>query len=356
MVKPLLTNAPVKKGMQPLSLFRGTELSLWDFFRDGVTSSFLNSFMTCREQTRLSYVQGWGSRRVPLAFEFGTCVHWILEQIYGEPAASWEDTKDIVALIDDYQFRWRKEVKMPSKHQLDQQELVYGMAEVVLPFYLQRWAGDFDGKKRYPSDPEPPAEWLSLEEDFMVPFTFPDGKVVPIRGKRDGVFKTKKGRVKVFDTKCRSIINDDDILDTMPLDLQQMLYLWATQTEMKAPPAGMILNVVRRPGHRRGKEETLADFLERMRQDVSKKARWDHFFVRYEMAITPGEINSWYKDVLTPILHDVRGWWEGRHPHYANHSALVTKYGRCQLFQPIVKNDYTDCYRRDRAFSELGEF
>src|SRR5687767_5785188 len=66
-------------------LFRGEQPSLWKFHEHGVTSSFLNSYLTCKEQTRLCYVEGWGSRTVPLAFEFGTACHWILEQAY-QPA------------------------------------------------------------------------------------------------------------------------------------------------------------------------------------------------------------------------------------------------------------------------------
>src|SRR5690242_4235378 len=64
------------------NLFQGKTPSLWKLYEDGVSSSFLNSFLTCMEQTRLSYIEGWSSRTTPMAFEFGTCCHWVLEQAY----------------------------------------------------------------------------------------------------------------------------------------------------------------------------------------------------------------------------------------------------------------------------------
>lgn len=346
-------------------LFRDEFPSLWNFHEHGVTSSFLNSFLTCREQTRLHYVEGWASRHVPLAFEFGTCCHWILEQAYSPDnirkikpmlETAFEQLPLWIQLqVDTYEKKWLEQVTLPSQKQLEQQELVYGMANAILPSYFTRWNGDFLGKYSYHNGTTAPVKWDSLEEVFEIPYEYPDGLVVPIRGRRDGVFYDKRNKLWVFDTKCRSVINDDDALDTLPFDLQQMLYLYVTRVQKEVNPAGVIMNILRRPGQRRGMDEALTDFLERIAAEYAKPAKFDHHYKRYEMAIDRNEISDWKADMLDPLMLDVRAWYEGTAPHYMNHNALITKYGKCGMFLPICKNEFSQCYRREHCFSELAE-
>lgn len=345
-------------------LFRGTQPSLWKFWEHGVTSSFLNAFLTCREQSRLSYVEGYKSRHVPLAFEFGTCCHWVLEQAYGEgfvqlkkaPAKGW-----VEQTIKAYELKWLTETTAPSSAQLKQQELVYGLAEAILPTYFTRWAGDFTGKYSPANPTVAPARWDSLEIVFCHEYEYPDGRKTFLRGRRDGVFIDKKGEIWVFDTKCRSVINHEDACETLPVDIQQMFYLYVTYLERKKAkltpvfPSGTVMNIVRRPGHRRGAAEQFQDFLQRVAKDVANPRKYDHNLVRYQMRVMKDELLLWKEKTLDPLMMDVRMWWEGTAPHYMNPNALISKYGRCELFQPIVNEDFSGCYRRDFAFSELAE-
>jgi hypothetical protein len=348
----------------PTQLFRKQYESLWSFWQHGVTSSFLGSFLTCMEQTRLSYVEGWASKTMPLAIEFGSCCHWVLEQGYtnlmDSPLQGEEDARRWAkCAVEQYEQLWMSRVDHPSGKQLEQQELVYGMAEAVLPTYFKRWDGDFIGEYTYGNNTVRPKKWVSLEKVFRISYQFADGMNTCIRGRRDGLFLDAQGRYWVFDTKCRSIISDDDTLDVMHLDLQQMLYLYCTYRELKLAkaknpyPKGMVLNVIRRPGHRRLKDETLQTFLERMRKDVEMPKRFDHFFIRYQLEIQPEDLDNWIRNQLRPIMRAVRSWWEGSLPHYCNTLNLITKYGRCPLFLPIVKGVYDHCYKRKVAFSEL---
>lgn len=336
------------------NLFRKKDRSLWNFWRDGVSSSFLFNFMTCREQTRLVYVEGWSSRAVPMAFEFGSCMHWVFEQAYVKTRAV-PTPEQILGWVKAYEQLWLRNVPTPTLKQLEQQELAYGMAESVLPYYFDRWEGDFTGAYRWGNNTTAPVTWHSLEEVFSLPYTFPDGKKTVLRGKRDGVFIDRRGRFWVFDTKCRSVINHDEALETLPFDTQQMLYLYATALEMKTIPAGTIMNIVRRPGQRRGDGEELPPFLGRMRKDISNPKRYDHYFIRYEMAIGRDEIIEWKAKHLDPLMEEVRMWWEGTAPHYMNPNALLSKYGRCAMYSPIVRQDFSQCYRRQYAFNELTE-
>jgi hypothetical protein len=334
--------------------FRGDQPSFWNFWEDGVTASFLDLFLTCREQCRLQYVEGWSSRLVPFYFEFGTAGHYVLEKAYARSKVPTESK--IEEWIEEYEDMWMKLVPSPTSRQLQQQELAYGMLGALMPAYFERWEGDFTGKYPYRNNTVKPTEWHSLEERFEVPYTFADGKKTVLRGKRDGVFGDIRKKTWVWDNKFRSMINHEEARDLLPVDLQQMLYLCATASQM-APqwPTGTLMNIVRRPGHRRGQTEELKRFLGRIKKDVSNPKKFDHNFTRYEMAISKAEIKEWKKLTLDPLMEDVRGWWEGRHPHYATHKNLTTKYGHATMYHPILKGDFTMCYRRRHVFAELAE-
>jgi hypothetical protein len=349
-------------------LFRGTEPSMWDFWKHGVTSSFLGTFLSCREQTRLAFVQGWSSKTLSLAIEFGTCMHWILEQAYS-PATGFMKKRKVPTVewckktVAAYQKMWLKDTKDPTPKQIEQQEMVYGLAEQVAPVYFRRWDGDFTGEYTQGNNTVRPVKWVSLEEIFCVPYEYPDGKIVPLRGRRDGVFLDQRQDIRVLDTKCRSVINEQDTMDTMEHDLQQMFYLHVTDEQVrrglisgvKKPPVGMVLNTIRRPGHRQTQGETLKVFLERVGKDIAQPKNKDYQFPRFQLDITPDEVRSWKKRVLDPIMMDVRMWWEGTVPHYLNPNSLLSKYGRCGLFLPITKGEFGMCYRRKKVFGELPE-
>ena len=353
-----VTRSKLSSVLVESELFRGQARSLWNFWEHGVTSSFLSSFLSCREQTRLSYVEGLTSRHTPLAFEFGTCCHWVLEQAYSRlqvmPVYPQPGAEMVKGWIKQYEKKWLKDTPDPIMRQLEQQELVYGLAEAVLPSYFNRWAGDFNGGTYvYGNTSTAPKKWVNLEEVFNIPYTFSDGRVCPRRGRRDGVFRDRRGKLWVFDTKCRSIINHEDALDTLPSDLQQMFYSDCTETQYGETPAGVIMNIIRRPGQRRGKDESLKAFCERVRKEVENPKNFDHYFVRYELVLDKNDLDEWRQKMLNPLMDDVRAWWEGRAPHYMNPNALISKYGRCPLFLPIVKNDTSMCFRRKKCFSEL---
>ncbi len=351
-------------GVRPDDRFRMSEPSVWQFWRHGVTSSLLDTYLTCREQCRLAYVEGLNSKNVPLSIEFGSCGHWILEQAYTEFLAKRQDAKHFLKNVRDwvhtwmpkYEKHWRSQVSHPSQKQQDQQELVYGLGEATLPYYFLRWKGDFTGDYGgMPAGVTRPASWEKLEEIFTVPWTYKDGKQTFLRGRRDGLFRDTKGARWIFDTKCRSVITPDEDLAELPFDLQQGTYLYATALEYRQAPRGTMMNIIRRPGQRRGKAESLPKFIERIEKEVSQAKNWGHYFMRYSMKVSPQEIVGFKDRTLGPVMDELRGWWEGSVPHYLNPRGLRSKYGPCSLFKVITQNDTTGCYRRRIPFPELPE-
>lgn len=332
---------------EPVRKLAGTAFpsSRWNFWEEGISSSLAGQFLSCREQFRLTVVEGWRSQYVPLSFSFGTCMHWCLEHAYkskNPPTA-----KACKLLVSEYERVWKKERPNAPTRQLEVQELAYGLAEAMLPAYFVRWAGDFNGHE-YPKrhNTARPKKWVGLETQFKIPYVFPDGKQTWIRGTRDAMFRTPKDNLRIFDTKCYSVINEEDMQATLPFNLQQMLYLWATWKEVKEFPVGTTMNIIRRPGHRRKSDESLSSFLKRVAKEVSDPKKWDHYFLRVEMDVAPDEIRNWQQTFLDPLMCEIRMWWEGKSPHFMNPNALITKYGRCGMFDMIVSGNTSNYFRR----------
>jgi len=326
------------------NLFRGTTPSVWNFWKDGVSSSLLSLFLQCREQARLELVEGWRSRSEPFYFAYGKCGHWILEQArccIKPPDEHW-----LNAMLKRFDKLWLRDVGKATSSQREQQERVYAFAQAQMPVYFKRWAGDWP-KKQYPRPTKTPKPvlWVGTEQKFKIPYRFSDGTETVVFGTRDGVFEDAKKRLWLQDSKFRSMIDDDVITETLPFDLQQMLYLWAAQQE-GTKLCGTVLDVVRRPGIRDRKGESLKSLSERIAVDVSDPKRWDHYFTRYGMDVTQNEIREWGEKQLAPLMEDVRRWWDGTGPHYLNPNALVSKYGRCAMYAIIVRGNTVGHYKR----------
>lgn len=336
-------------------------VGVWNLFRDGVTPTFIESFITCREQTRLAYVLGWQGKSNPMSIEFGNCIHWILEEAYAAPEEL-PDKENCDYLVQSYTEFWKENNPSPSEQAIEQQNLVYGFAAATLPAYFRRWSGDFTGTYgEMPNVTPHPRKWLALEGELDVPYVYPDGLVVRLRGKRDAVFLDKEVKRRVLDTKCLSVVNDSEMMDTFPIDFQQNYYLWCDLQEHGNVAGGAIKNIYRRPGQRRKVNENLHDYFARIAAEAGDPKQWDTkgkdtvgWFVRYNLSVVESEIREWKRTRLDPIMQDIRDWVEGKRSHYPSDKFAVGKYGRCNLFGALVEKDFTNCFKRTKPFPELA--
>jgi hypothetical protein len=347
--------------VDPRSLFRGTKKSLWNFWEHGVTSSFVDRFQDCRRQTELTYVEGYTSRSISEGLEFGTLCHYILEQVYTDYhniTFSVPDMEDIRSYVEEYETFWRKAVPNPTEAQLAQQELCYAKAEALLPAYFARYSGDFTGKYIPTLSVVQPKKFVALEGEFSVPYVFPDGAKTVLRGKRDMVFLDAKGGEYILDSKFLSIIEPKIIIKTMPVNFQLNLYIHARAEENKLAgrpaPKGAMLNIARRPQTRYNPEkESLSDYAERTAEAVADPKKYPKNFLRIAMTVAPSETKEWKETTLDPIMDDIRGWWDGRYPHYRSPKHVAGKYGLSDMFNLLVENDPSNVYKRTKPFNEL---
>lgn len=325
--------------------------SLWKLEKHGVSQSFISKFMQCREQTRLSFCEGWTSKLPSKPREFGSCGHWILKQIYS--AKTKKSREDLLHWIGEYRKLWRSLVPMPLEAQLTVQEECYMIMEALLRGYLHRYQGDWTGKYSFDNPTVKPYKWLGLEDQFKFDYEYEDGVVVPIRGMFDGVFESKQGTVWLFETKFLSRVDEEGLEDLLPHNLQVMLYLTALMQRNETAPKGVLYNVVRRPALRQKKDESMPQFVERIYQDVLQRP--DHYFIRWDMTITKAELLKWRREFLDPVMKEIRNWSLGIAPHYMNPDALINKYGRSDFYELIVRNNTAVYYKRAAPFNELEE-
>ena len=328
--------------------------ALWNFWEDGCTQSLIRVWNSCMEQARLKYVEGWSRRGGSLALEFGSCVHWVLSQISGT-AAKPPGKRKILNTLAKYEKLWKEQNGVRTQKTDEDFERVLGLAEALLPRYVERWTGDWTGKYKPRNPTVAPKKWLQLEGRFKVPFTLDDGAQTYLQGMFDGVFEDKKGRLWLFETKTKSVIEREIIEDTLQFDIQVLLYLWALKEVYGRTPHGVLYNVIRRPGLRQGKAEKLGDFFERCRLDVEDVKRTDHYFIRWELEVEKSEIDAFENDYLRPILGQMRNWWDGTGPHYMNPDALQTKYGKADMYEPIVHGNFRSLKKRKVVFPELAD-
>jgi hypothetical protein len=327
----------------------------WDLYKHGITASAATLFMQDPEAFDLTYCQGYSARSVPIALEFGSCVHDILETSYKR--RKFPSDPEIIELVNDYQQRWNEAVPDPNPDQITQQELVYGLAKATLPAYMRRWDGDWTGKYRYGHPGVAvPKKWLALEEVFGIPYIYPDGVTVPLRGRIDGLFEDTNGYTRLFDTKTKTVFDADKASDLMAVDFQLKLYNYAARIKygLIGPAAlrGAQINVFRRSSLRQGKS-SMGEYLARVRQDAMD--RMDFYFTRLELTVAKAEIMAWKQHTLDPFMNIIRKWYDGDLTFWRESPNLETKYGLSAMFNGIAYGDVMGYYKRQSVFPELPE-
>jgi hypothetical protein len=328
--------------------------TFYDPERDGVTYSLLSTFLDCRYKARF-YLQGWSSKFYGFALVFGGVTHKILEWVYDD----FRNGKLTHVPTDQYVKRqirrveklWHSENPTPVPSMLEHIELTLLLLEGVLPIYFQYWKKDFES-----------VQWERVETVFNLPFTVTsrDGVTMKtrLRGKVDGSYRLPRKRSKVmsrpwlFETKTKSRMNESTLADILPFDTQANIYLGALRQLDGTVPSGLLYNIIRRPGLRQKKGESLPAFATRVKDDVA--VRPDFYFVRMEVSVTEQEMDA-FREGLSDLVSDFLLWWKGDQGHYRNTNHCENKFGTCPFIGLCLRNDTTGYHKREKLFQELEE-
>lgn len=346
--KKLVPPAPKARAVAPAAYS-------WDFYRDGVTQSFISGWLTCREKARLDMVNGLRQVRGADAFSYGTLTHEALEVLYApgrQPTGPEMDAAMKTALANVL-----KENPRATADTLNKVTEQAKVVRVVVEAYFKFWHKDFKE-----------IAWVAREKEFKHAYKLPSGRMTFVRGKRDGDFRAGKTapRLFLFETKTKSRLDEDNLMDWLPLDLQTNLYFWAMKQDYGETPAGVKYNVLRKPGLRQGVSETFDAFLKRIVKDVAKEP--EKYFHRYDVAVLAEEIGAW-EIGFAEVMRDIEAWWNGialtfKVPtslpvvapsggHYMNPTACIGKYGACEFLKLCGRGEKTGLFQRETPFNEL---
>lgn len=343
----------------------------WSFARDGggqltgLSVSAIEKWLECREQFRLERCQGFRGFVGKPAIDFGELWHWLLGRHYSSKhKRDIDPMKDLAVGCRLFEQVLRRDNPSMSDKRRDAIQLHIAKTRALWPVYLEKY-GEEDAKK----------DWMHVEEEWEFGYSLPPlkhvvrdnikleevfkgnaefeksrtievvpGCVVNLRGIFDGLFR-RDGRLWLLETKTKGRIDDSEIEDTLPFDIQTMTYLYACFRMFKEWPAGVSYNVIRNPQtepHKRN-AETLDEYVERLEGEVRKDE--DHYFKRWELELGQEDIERYLDKQLDPILRDIQLWAYGFAPHYVHTKALNGKYGRCDMYDPITKGDFTGVER-----------
>ena len=135
--------------------------------KDGVTYSFLDEWLMCREQARLSYVEGWSKQGLAVPLDFGLAFHDCLEWIAKGRSPKTVHNKVIAPYL---------ERKLAAKNKLRPDEVV------KLTELLRSVEVVFQEYAYYYSDTDEDFQYIYQEKSFKVDHTLPSGKTIPFSG------------------------------------------------------------------------------------------------------------------------------------------------------------------------------
>ena len=321
-----------------------TEKPFYNIETDGITQGLLSTFLDCREKARL-FLKGYSLKTTNMGLTFGSVVHNCLNQIYSDiqhkklrSIPSQSEVKRYTAIAEK---AWREEHKVAPPEALQHLEMALLLSEQVLPVYFEYWKKDLKE-----------VQWTGLESQFEIPYTLRDGRKTVLRGKIDGDFLLQK-KLRLFETKTKSRIEEEDLVDRLPFDLQVNIYMYALRRIKKVVPSGVWYNLIRRPGLKQGKEESLLQFAKRCSDDIRERPEW--YFSRLELSVSEKELDKWegeFEDLVT----DFYDWWQGKAGHYKNTNMCETKYGRCEMLDICAAQRMGRYYKRDKVFRELEDY
>jgi len=304
----------------PKSVWKGPQ-------EDGITQSLLSRFLVCRERFRLLVVAGLQpTPEFNHRLEFGNMWHLCEENHACQPAEGMNVTWDIE--LKDYAKNLCKQYPL----QQEQIQHWYDVCKIQFPVYLDYWSKRKSRKHQ---------ECLLQEETFSVPYKLPSGCTVKLRGKWDGVSLVGKGRgagIYLNEHKTKGDVKEEQIKRQLQFDLQTMLYLVALTSGratyhgsreiqigkgqwLPSDVKGVIYNVVRRPlaggkhSIRRLKPtkknpagESAEAFYGRLGKLIAEEPEW--YFMRWQVEVTPADLERFKREFLNPALEQLCVWWE----------------------------------------------
>jgi len=303
--------------------------------QDGVTQSILSTWLTCPQKARY-VLDGWiGDGALSGPLRFGSCFHNLLEVLYSEVGAGDLPHENIPRFFNSWSKAWTK-LNISRSSGADDYEAIrldISMANGLLDGYIKMWPKDFNGM----------TEWVALEDTFDI-----EWRGFRLRGKVDGI-KRVNGKLWLLESKTRGRIDEKTLPDLLSFDFQSMFYITAMSQRMKEPVAGVVYNIIRRPGIKLRKNETMKTYAGRLA--VETVIRPNHYYKRYEMSYSVSDLLRFEGDLIVKLSLFSK-WLRGEHPNYRNETACVGRFP-CDFIPACASCGMTGYVQERKLFREL---
>lgn len=305
----------------------------------GIRQSTLNKWLICREAARLSTCQCW--RRIGLKepTTYGSIMHECIKIANkNHSGISLGEIEELVpSIVDEAVNTFKKEFKTLTTQDKDMIEKSASLIIYFFQEYLNRW-WSIDSKRH----------WVKIEDKFSVPFKMSDGETVYLTGTYDGAYKSKTSdELWLFETKNKRTWDSEKLSCILPYDIQVAIYLTALKRCEKLSPVGCDYNILKRPGEKIKKNESIKAFAERvsdaMRADPSK------YFERINMKFTRSELLT-MEERTVALVTEYYHWWKNIGCKPTKDPLMNT--GACDLPQrtcdmmPICMSNDTQLFER----------
>lgn len=268
--------------------------------KDVWTASRLKAYHTCPMKEALRYRKKLAPVSSRPALAFGTAIHKGIEM--------WSLEAALEALNMPFPM---------SQEEADEQETVRATVTALINGYMLMYA---------PFDRHEP------EKQFSMPIRTTTGKSsskLVIAGKIDDIAYIN-GECWIVEYKTASRL-DSTYFDRLYLDTQITTYMVAAR-RMGYNPVGVIYRVLRKPSLKRGKTESLAQFLNRLEADISARPEW--YFEERKIYRSVDDLTAFEKQLYneTKLSNDLY-----KKGCTYMHSTSCSMYGRCEYLPLCMK-------------------
>jgi hypothetical protein len=300
--------------------------------KTGITQSAITMFMACRRKF-LFYINRLDApKSASSAMAFGSLFHAMLDKLYvygavpsGEMVNAWFDAET---------SEYRKNNPLITEQEVED-ELAVAMP--LFLGYLERY-GSIDARKKF----------FSVEKTYAANYMG-----VTLRMKPDGFFTAENGGAWLMEHKTKSRIDEEGLTQSLGMNFQVLYYITPAKKylNLKNSLVGCLYNIVRKPGLRRGKNESLAEFSARIKADIALRPEW--YFIRQEIAFTPADLKR-HEMELSAILSDIDSALHDKRRMYRNTNACLQPYP-CQFLANCSGDTCEGLVKRKTVYRELSE-
>lgn len=296
-----------------------------------ISQSALGRFQDCRQKAKYA-LEGWVPKQPSRPLLFGNFFHNCLAVInaFIQRKKVAPTKEEVEAICND---EWEHFLQTPEAAHTETATQMQYDAQVIL-ILLLNYIDQYFNK-----DVE--KEWINIEG--RIDTTYAGNRLM---GYLDGAYTLNEGKeVWVMEHKTRAYEDLESLGRILHMEFQTFYYMHLYKRKSGRLPNGICYDVIFKPTIRKGKRESMTEFLQRLDNDVHQNR--SRYFVRLNVSIDPAEYVKWRETTLKPLLQDYTRWATGKAPTYRNTAMCNGKYGKCPYLEVCALNSYALVTKQD---------